>query len=714
MAAPILLLTHSGDYFTIDRVAEAIAKRGMTPMRLNTDLFPRDYRLEVRAGERGIAPTLRDKSGAAIELGSIRAAWCRRLWVAAKMAPDLEPQFVAHCQRESRLLFHDVLACMRTTTFINNPQAQQMAERKIFQLQMAADIGLTLPDTLVTNAPAAATEFFEAKTRDGDGVVTKLLGALSQTMNATGDFVYTSDVTRADIDAIASLQYAPQIFQPKIEKARELRVIVVGERVFAGAIDTTGTKRGQTDWRRTEPEADVHWENATLPREVAEQTVNLVRGLGLVCGAVDFIVTPEGEHVFLEINPAGEWGWLERDLGHDISGAIADRLVSAAGGTKSPHRRTVGASLVATQPGDEDNAPKASPQHRARNGQKVKRPVLIVTRSDDNHSIKMVSDALLERGATPIRLDSDRYPLDVQLTGQYGGGECRRVMETAAGAVDLNDVEAVWYRRFFAGGGLPASLGDTRAASVAESRRSLFGAIANLPCFHLDPYEHVRRCDHKELQIRRAAEIGLDVPKTLFSNRPADVRAFYDACDGRVITKMQHSFAIYREGIENVVFTNPVDEDDLEDLTGLRYCPMTWQEMIDKDLELRTTIVGNEVMTASIDSQRVRHQDRPTDLDWRRDGVGLLDDWKPYKLPNDVEHKAKQLLAEIGLNYGAFDFILTPDGRHVFLEVNAVGEFFWLQRNPGLPIVDNIADVLLGLKERLPVNLAAWENFTQE
>lgn len=713
MAAPILLLTHSGDYFTIDRVAEAIARRGMTPMRLNTDLFPRDYGLEVRATERGIAPVLRDRSGAKIDLASIRAAWCRRIWVASKMAADLDANFVAHCRRESRLLFNDVLACMRTTTFINNPDAQRLAERKVFQLQAAANLGLTLPDTLVTNAPAAAAAFYEAKTSDDEAVVTKLLGTLSQTMNATGDFVYTSDVTRADIDAIASLQYAPQIFQPKIEKARELRVIVVGERVFAGAIDTTNTERGQTDWRRTEPGADVGWVNATLPRDVAERTVNLVRGLGLVCGAVDFIVTPEGEHVFLEINPAGEWGWLERDLGHDISGAIADRLVAAAGGTKAPHRRT-GAAAEANDPSDVVKTPKSAGHAPALSGRKLERPVLIITRSDDNHSIKMVSDALLERGATPVRLDSDRYPLDVQLTGQYGGGACRRVLETKAGSVDLNDVEAVWYRRFFAGGGLPESLGDTRAASVAESRRSLFGAIANLPCFHLDPYENVRRCDHKELQIRRAAEIGLDVPRTLFSNRPVDVRAFYEECEGRVITKMQHSFAIYRGGIENVVFTNPVEEEDLEDLTGLRYCPMTWQEMIDKDLELRTTIVGNEAMTASIDSQRVRHQDRPTDLDWRRDGVGLLDDWKPYKLPDDVEQKAKQLLAEIGLNYGAFDFILTPDGRHVFLEVNAVGEFFWLQRNPGLPIVDNIADVLLGLKERLPVNLAAWGNETQK
>jgi glutathione synthase/RimK-type ligase-like ATP-grasp enzyme len=52
------------------------------------------------------------------------------------------------------------------------------------------------------------------------------------------------------------------------------------------------------------------------------------------------------------------------------------------------------------------------------------------------------------------------------------------------------------------------------------------------------------------------------------------------------------------------------------------------------------------------------------------------------------------------LNYGAIDIIVTPDGRHVFLEINPVGEFFWLERRPGLPVSDAIADVLLGLARR--------------
>jgi glutathione synthase/RimK-type ligase-like ATP-grasp enzyme len=231
---------------------------------------------------------------------------------------------------------------------------------------------------------------------------------------------------------------------------------------------------------------------------------------------------------------------------------------------------------------------------------------------------------------------------------------------------------------------------------VAEARRTLFGTIAALGCFQLDPLESVRRTDHKELQVLRAAELGLDVPRTLFSNDPAEVRDFHDDLAGKVVTKMQSSFAIYRGGVENVVYTNLVKPGDLDDLSGLRFCPMIFQEHLEKSLELRVTVVGRKVMAASIDSQRAAL----TRIDWRRDGVGLIDQWKPYTLPWAVEQRLLTLLSSLGLNYGAADFVVTPEGRHVFLEVNAVGEFFWLERAPGLPISEAIADVLLARSAR--------------
>ncbi len=335
--------------------------------------------------------------------------------------------------------------------------------------------------------------------------------------------------------------------------------------------------------------------------------------------------------------------------------------------------------------------------------------VLIITKSDDNACIDDVSRALLARGAVPVRLNTDLYPTRTQISTELGNRQApRRVLRSGDVRVDLDEVAAVWYRRFYAGRSLPHSLGDTRPACVGEVRRTLFGMIAALDCFHLDPLENVRRCDHKELQLRRAAELGLDIPRTLFSNDPDEVRAFFDVTGGRMISKMQHSFAIYREGIENVVFTNVIAPGDLEDLSGLAYCPMVFQEHLDKDIELRVTVVGQKVMAAAIDSQKWEH----TKTDWRRDGIGLLHDWTPTTLPPDVEQGLLRLVSEIGLNYAAADFVITRDGRCVFLEVNAVGEFYWLEKSPGLPIVDSIAQVLLGHAPRLPIAIDAWRNHT--
>lgn len=345
--------------------------------------------------------------------------------------------------------------------------------------------------------------------------------------------------------------------------------------------------------------------------------------------------------------------------------------------------------------------------------------ILLITRSDDNDTVKRVSAALERRGELAVRLNTDRYPDLVRLATRVSTtpstttrakprAATERWLHTPDGRFDLNEVTAVWYRRYLAGGALPLELGDMLPASVEEARRSLYGMIAALPCFHLDTLEAVRRCDHKELQLIRGRALGLDVPRTLFTNDPAAARAFFDECDGRVITKMQSSFAIHREGKEHVVFTNVVERAHLDDLEGLRHCPMTFQEHLPKRLELRATVVGKRVLTAAVDSQ----QTALTRTDWRKDGVGLLRSWSPYQLPRSVEKALLALLDDIGLNYGAADFVVTPDGRHVFLEVNAGGEWFWLDEptsvgGPGLRIADAVAETLTNPRARRPLRTAA-------
>ncbi len=312
--------------------------------------------------------------------------------------------------------------------------------------------------------------------------------------------------------------------------------------------------------------------------------------------------------------------------------------------------------------------------------------ILIVTWSGENASVEQVSQILSERGHEVVRLNTDLYPQELRLSTEYGRQGSRRWLEWPGGQADLGEVRAVWYRRFRAGNLLPDELGDTREACYNESRQTLWGSIVTLPCFHLDPLPAVRLADYKELQMEWGARAGLDIPRTLFCNDPNSARAFYEELEGRVVTKMQSQFAIYRGGEERVVFTSRVKPEHLAKLEGLKHSPMIFQELIERTVELRSTVVGDQVFTASVDASQA------PEVDWRRNGVNLIDAWQPYQLPREHEEALLRLCRRFGLNYAAADFMVTPEGRHVFLEINAAGEWFWLQRK--LPLAEALAGLL--------------------
>ncbi len=319
--------------------------------------------------------------------------------------------------------------------------------------------------------------------------------------------------------------------------------------------------------------------------------------------------------------------------------------------------------------------------------------ILIITHSQDNESIPLVMQAIANQGGKAFRFDTDRFPTEVQLEAYYGTGYERFILTDGDEQLDLNQVFAVWYRRIAIGAKIPKNMdSQLRQASIGESRATIGGMIASIKSFHLDPLPNIRRAENKQLQLQIARGLGIDTPRTLITNNPQAVKKFAQECEEGLITKMLSCFAVYDEqGREKVVFTNPVASEDLDNLDGLRFCPMTFQEKISKARELRITIVGKRVFAAAVDSQALEK----ARYDWRRQGITLLDAWEPYQLPQNFKQKLLKLMSFFGLNYGAIDVIVTPDGRHVFLEVNPVGEFFWLERCPGLPISEAIAEILI-------------------
>ena len=140
--------------------------------------------------------------------------------------------------------------------------------------------------------------------------------------------VYTSPVVEAHLKLIGRVRVTPCLFQKNIPKLFEVRTTVVGHRTFSAAIYSQENEETRHDWRRGGTE--LRMEPYDLPMDVSKMITKLTSALDLVYGAIDMIVTPEGEHVFLEINPSGQFGFVEQSTGLPILSCLADALVAGS------------------------------------------------------------------------------------------------------------------------------------------------------------------------------------------------------------------------------------------------------------------------------------------------------------------------------------------------------------------------------------------------
>src|SRR5262245_26103696 len=322
MADTVLIVTHTADHFTVDRVAAALEHLGARPVRFDTDLFPLESKLSVRIDSRGLRQRLSYR-GTTIDAGEVRAIWMRKLWT-PRMDESLDEQYQTMCVSESVAMLRGFLDGFQEVVWVNDPICELAAEIKMRQLRLATEVGLRVPRTLNTNDPEEARAFYDEL---GGRMVTKLLRPLSFSMGAAPVFMYTSEVRAEDLADAEMLRHSPMVFQETIPKSEELRVAYVGGRVFAGAIDASGSRRGRVDWRLAAPD-ECDWKADELPHHVTGRLTELMSRLGLVYGAIDLIRTPNGEFVFLEVNPGGEWGMLEKSLDLPISTAIAEALLN--------------------------------------------------------------------------------------------------------------------------------------------------------------------------------------------------------------------------------------------------------------------------------------------------------------------------------------------------------------------------------------------------
>ncbi len=286
-------------------VALALEARGAEPLLWFGADFPTRLAgsITVRDGRVGW-----ELSG--VDLPSLRppfdAVWLRR--PTAPLLPEgLHPADRPIAERETREFVPGLYRLAAPEAFWVNPLASRgQAESKPVQLAAAARLGFAVPPTLLSNDPRRIREFL-AEFR-GRAIYKPFLPA-GWEGPATTAVLGTSEVAAEDLPPDEILRATPGIFQARVEKAYELRVTAFGGFLAAARIDSQSLPEARLDWRAGGPRLPIR--PAELPPAVERRCFELMRELGIVFGCFDFAVTPEGEHVFFEVNPAGQFLWVE-------------------------------------------------------------------------------------------------------------------------------------------------------------------------------------------------------------------------------------------------------------------------------------------------------------------------------------------------------------------------------------------------------------------
>ncbi|KAB8061236.1 hypothetical protein GCN74_05955 [Janthinobacterium sp. FT14W] len=324
--------------------------------------------------------------------------------------------------------------------------------------------------------------------------------------------------------------------------------------------------------------------------------------------------------------------------------------------------------------------------------------VLIISHSGDLHA-DLVEAILAERGHAPFRIDLDAFPRDYQLCQHLLDGQARsRLRRLPDGDwLDLRAVGAVWLRKAADYAYASADLTpQERAYAQLETEQAIFSVLYTLDCYWLSHPLALRGAQWKGEQLERAARMGFCVPATLISNVADDVRAFRSAVGGPIIFKSMSTPSLAAEAVDAAerisggIGTTIVDEAMLENLDAVGELSCQFQEYIAKQYELRITVIGKQLFAARLYSQ----DDARTAIDSRDMSAPIR--YEAAALPEEIRQRCLDFVHSYGLEYGALDLIVTPQGEYVFLENNPVGQFLYVQQLvPALPMLESVADTLI-------------------
>lgn len=297
----VLILSHSQDV-TADYLASKLESSKINFIRLDSDKVDGNIRVSFKE----LNPIL------FINQREVRAADISHVWFRRPKPIEIEgvkdQAEKEHISLEWAESIEGFLAHIPIEKWVNHPSKNVIASHKFEQLSRAYNFGLSIPDTLVTQSPEDAELFW--KKHGGEVIVKPVAGGFLDRGAGENSQIFTSKVSQEDLSrGKILLKKCPTLFQERIDKTFDVRITIIDKRIFAVSLINPVTPLN-SDIRRDNM-VDVQYSPVNLPREVEDALIRLLKSYSLRFAAVDMIVDKENRWFFLEINPNGQWAWLD-------------------------------------------------------------------------------------------------------------------------------------------------------------------------------------------------------------------------------------------------------------------------------------------------------------------------------------------------------------------------------------------------------------------
>ena len=308
----ILIIGSSSDAHVL-KVCEYLPQ-SVIPLVIDFSKFPRHYRSSVKITSGGVSTFIAEPGGDLVYLDGVRSVWWRRP-LAYNLQDLSDDQLRLYVMTQCEFFWSGLLSCLpHQVAWYNDRFLDFSIDRNIKQLRIAEDIGFKVPDTLVTNDPIEARDFISKHSK----VVFKAYGGSRTIWHPTR--LLTDDM----LTKLPYIANCPVIFQAFVHGVREYRVTVIDNNIEAVEFDSTNSSY-PFDIRI---DKNIECRRVVLPSDICKQIQKLVSKCQLRFSAIDLKVGCDNEWYFFELNPAGQFVYLDNRAGTQIAKTFASCLAS--------------------------------------------------------------------------------------------------------------------------------------------------------------------------------------------------------------------------------------------------------------------------------------------------------------------------------------------------------------------------------------------------